>query len=315
MVTAPRGLQGVYICKTDEGLMHEGMFQLYDIVSINNSDGINEIYKPVLRRDYASKYCMGLKNMGGLGNRVIESFIRSTNNCYMYSERIINIDRALAGYIPIMWGILRGNSRIIWNMIDSGRRWIYIDHAYLRRGHESGNYRVTLSGYSQNRLCNRNANRLVKLGIKTDRWRNQGSHILVCPPTYNYKVHHRINQWTQMTIGELQKYTDRPIRVREKPKGGKELNLRDDLVDCHCVVTHGSNAAVEAIIWGVPSIVDETHAAASISSVSVKDIENPKMGDRDLWLNTLSYNQFTLDEIESGIALDILIENQELYID
>ena len=44
----------------------------------------------------------------------------------------------------------------------------------------------------------------------------------------------------------------------------------------------------------------------SCGNVGLEHIENPKVGDRELLFNWLAYNQFTLDEIESGEALSIL---------
>jgi hypothetical protein len=61
-----------------------------------------------------------------------------------------------------------------------------------------------------------------------------------------------------MVTEELKKYTDREIRVRNKPRPNNEwwnTDIKDDLKDCHCLVTNMSLSAIDAILNRVPVIV------------------------------------------------------------
>ena len=72
------------------------------------------------------------------------------------------------------------------------------------------------------------------------------------------------------------------------------------------MVTCISLSALEAQLMGIPTICHPASFAADISSTSLEEIENPRRVDRQQWFNNLAYSQFTHDEIESGLAQEIL---------
>lgn len=79
--------------------------------------------------------------------------------------------------------------------------------------------------------------------------------------------------------------------------------LQEDLKDAHCVVTHMSAAANEALIAGVPVFVTGLCAASPLASGSLKEIEHPRYpSGREEWLAGLAGAQWTLDEFRRGIA-------------
>ena len=74
-----------------------------------------------------------------------------------------------------------------------------------------------------------------------------------------------------------------------------------------------SLAAVDAIISGVPCITHSRNVAAGVSNqdISYKTLNYPFKPDGDKinrWIKMLSYNQFTIKEIEDGIAFKVLQE-------
>lgn len=83
--------------------------------------------------------------------------------------------------------------------------------------------------------------------------------------------------------------------------------LSEVLRDTHILITHNSNAAVEAVLEGVPVCVSPISAAYPMST-PLEDIERPRMPDRTEWLHSLAYGQFTLDEMRSGKALALIRE-------
>ena len=213
--------------------------------------------------------------------------------------------------IPIFWGVLHGNSKLIWRCIEERRMWIFCDHAYLNRGHENKNYRMTINSYGMKSIKNWGGERFTKMGIDVKEWRKQGQHVLICPPTTYFMKHHKVKSgWADDIKDLLMKYTDREIRVRKKPiKGGKGPTLEDDLINCHAVISHMSNVAVDAVVKGIPVFVNHNSAAQMVGSTHLNEIESPVICDRKEWLNSLAWNQFTDKEISSGDALKIIYMN------
>lgn len=104
-------------------------------------------------------------------------------------------------------------------------------------------------------------------------------------------------KWLQTVVGEVSAHTSRPIII--KPKG--EGDLDEALRDAWCIVTYSSNAAVDAILAGVPAVVLGQSAVRPVAW-SLDNIENPAWPERELWLRALAHHQFTLDEMRSGYA-------------
>jgi hypothetical protein len=157
-----------------------------------------------------------------------------------------------------------------------------------------------------------------RLNTEFKGWQS-GEHILVCPssPTVSYYINGMTQEdWIKETTDEIKKCTDRPVRLRNKPRPSNKwwnTDILDDLKDAHCLVTNMSLAAVDAIINGVPCITDKKNVANFVSSqdISYKTLNYPFKPDDDKinrWMRMLSYNQFTIKEIEDGIAFKVLQE-------
>ena len=120
--------------------------------------------------------------------------------------------------------------------------------------------------------------------------------------------------WIKETTDEIKKYTDRPVRLRNKPRPSNKwwnTDILDDLKDAHCLVTNMSLAAVDAILNGVPCITDKKNVANFVSSQDISTINlpfKPNNNEINKWMRMLSYNQFTIREIEDGIAFKVLQE-------
>lgn len=105
------------------------------------------------------------------------------------------------------------------------------------------------------------------------------------------------------TVSALRAHTDRPIRVRWKPRSDdRRLRpLADDLKDCWAVVTFVSNSAVMAALAGVPVFCTAPCAGLTVGSGDLSRIEVPVTPDgRDRWAARLANRQWTLDEMSAG---------------
>lgn len=150
-------------------------------------------------------------------------------------------------------------------------------------------------------------------------WRRTGSKILVVLSTekpFQYYGHNR-ETWLKKVVRTLKKHTDREIVFREKASRGERTNdtIYDALDDdVYALVTYNSVAAVEAIQAGIPAFALAPTAADPVGNKDLSHIENPNMPDEEViqkWLHSIAYSQFSLDEIISGRAWNLVLENSD----
>lgn len=204
--------------------------------------------------------------------------------------------------IPIV-GCTLGIRGVIRDWLRTGRNFVYWDRGYVGRGgtawlptHGWPHYRWQLNGYQMTAIDPQASSArwgLLRQGVHP--WRKQGGHIVVAAPSEAYAAFHEIEGWTQRMV-EAAQATGRKVVVRQKKS---RVPLHRDLANAHCLVTHGSVAAVEAVIMGCPVFVDATSAAAPVGRTDL-DFENPVMPDRAAWLHSLANAQFSLPEILRG---------------
>lgn len=181
----------------------------------------------------------------------------------------------------------------------------YIDHAYFGRGKY---YRFTKNAFQHNGVGTPNYNRLKKFYESAKPWKKTGRNIIVCPQTTDHHKRFGDKDWLEKTVECIRKYTDRNIIVRLK---GDNKSLYEDLENAYCLVTHSSNAAVEALMEGIPTICTGDCAAASLSLRSPSSVEKPWYPDIDRleWAAVLAANQFTIEEFANGYAWEQVNKN------
>jgi hypothetical protein len=178
----------------------------------------------------------------------------------------------------------------------AGEPFVFMDHAYFERGYDKGNFRILLNAVHQTDVIpHLPSDRLPQVKPWQEK---RGSKVYVIPVAPNLAAWHDAHHWTTDTVSELKKHTDREIIV--KPKNG--VPLKDLLHDAWAVVSHSSVAAVESAQNGVPVFGPQTSPAFFVGNQFLDKIEAPSMLLRDEWLKTLSYSQFSIDEIRSGFA-------------
>jgi hypothetical protein len=183
-----------------------------------------------------------------------------------------------------------------------GHEFYYGDHAYFRRFEF---YRVTRNALMHDGTSGEpDYARLRALGVKIRPWRPGGRHVLVCPPDKAFGVLHGFDAdvWLADVLEQLAAATDRPIRVRTRLGAEtRPRSLLDDLRGCHALVTYTSNAAVEALLEGVPVICTAQCSASAMGISDPGEIESVTRPDgREAWAARLAANQWTLAEIAQG---------------
>ena len=235
--------------------------------------------------------------------------------------------------IHFFWGLAGKNIPHIKGCIERNEEWWYVDNGYLTQ---------QITRYPEPKIhdLDKTYFRIVKGGLHTlqgksgsvDRLRvleNQGidvqfkgwttntEHILLCPssPTVTFFINDMSQEeWEENVRSELRQHTDRPIKFRNKPRPGNQwwnTDIKDDLKDCHCLITNMSLAAVDAVINQVPVLTHRNNVAFKVSIDNIHNINKTPKHPRERiepWLNMLSHNQFTIPEIEEGIAYRYLNE-------
>jgi hypothetical protein len=191
---------------------------------------------------------------------------------------------------------------------ETGRRWIYWDRGYARRvfatdlptGENGGFYRWHVGSFQLQAIRDIPDDRWKALKTEVWPWQRTGRHIVVAEPSETYERFHGIEGWTMRTVKRLNELTDRPLIIRNKEMQRFGRKLHEDLKGAHCLVTHGSNAAVEAMIMGCPVFVHQDSAASLVGRCDLSRIDEPIYPDRQPWLNALAYSQFDERELVNG---------------
>lgn len=190
------------------------------------------------------------------------------------------------------------------------QRTFYVDHAYLKR---FTYYRMTINALQHNGIGYDDPTRFSKLNIKIMPWRKKGDKILVCPPDRIFAdlIGLNVAVWLTDVIATLKQNTDRKIVIRTRHSS---VPLQKHIRDSYAVVTHMSNIAVDAIIDGVPVFLTGESAASPMALSDLTKIEEPNYPDnRRQWASVLANNQWTPDEIASGLCKRMLLTQEEMY--
>ncbi len=173
--------------------------------------------------------------------------------------------------------------------------FLYLDNAYFKRGSRSNHFRLIRKGFHLTRLLNRPDDRMKQLGLRCQPWRKTGRHIVLIPPSVWYLRILGAHDWTAQTLVTLSQVTDRPVRV----KWDKKLPLSDWLADAWAVVTYGSVAGVESAIAGVPVFAGAICPCLPITAGPIDRIDTPEYHDREPWLASLAYANWSTAELDS----------------
>ena len=228
--------------------------------------------------------------------------------------------------IHFFWGLGEHNIRDINNVMVKNEEWWYVDVGYLTEQITrypspiinnidktyfrivKGEMHTTKGRVGDGQRLNELRHKDIDAEFKG--W-STGQHILLAPSsqTVTYFINDASQEdWISMVTEELKNHTDREIRLRNKPRPGNQwwgTDIKDDLKDCHCLVTNMSLSAIDSILNKVPVICIAKNVAFPVSEFNLTQIETPFKPERkavEEWLKTVVENQFTIPEIENGTA-------------
>lgn len=211
--------------------------------------------------------------------------------------------------LVVSYGILRGVSEALKYL----NNFLYIDHGYFRGSQRSfnrqgtiihdldGYFRIVWKDYYYTKLGNFGSSRFEKLNLYINDQRKSGDYIILSEPSANTVEFLNLKDWTNQTILELKKYTDRKIIIHNKQSDTK---LKELLKNAWAFVSPQSMGGFEAALSGVPAHF--THG--DLTSInSLRNIESGEIKAQDFY--NLAYSQWTLDEMKSGEAWDHISKN------
>ena len=235
--------------------------------------------------------------------------------------------------IHFFWGLAGKNIPYIKGCIERNEEWWYVDNGYLTQQitrypepkiHDLDKtyFRIVRGGLHTLQGKSGSVDRLRVLenqgiDVQFKGWTTNTEHILLCPssPTVTFFINDMSQEeWEKNVRSELRQHTDRPIKFRNKPRPGNQwwnTDIKEDLKGCHCLITNMSLAAVDAVINQVPVLTHRNNVAFKVSIDNIHNINKTPKHPREVvepWLNMLSHNQFTIPEIEEGLAYKILNE-------
>jgi hypothetical protein len=230
--------------------------------------------------------------------------------------KIVTVEEALASDTdtPLCWAGAH-SVLLLEHCRNNNRKFYNLDTGYFGNVKRKEILRVSVDDLQdQSKIVDRPSDRLARLRINIQNF-DRGAAVVIVPP--DRKIARTCGlgtDWVEQTQAEIEKHTDRPVRIRHRPEKRPDRLLHDSFEefikhDTHVVVGYSSNALVEAVMLGIPVIALGHSATTSLMRYEIKDIENIPTVDQDLrhsWLKHLAYRQFTHSELADGTAWSLL---------
>lgn len=268
-------------------------------------------------------------------DQILRAFVKSASGVMHEKERVVGqyeqtlwptfgaVENLQVLNTPVaVWGCLRGTELIINQAIEDKQDWYFFDHAYVMNESKHCTnfklkdkvYRVTKNAQLVNtldELSDDDYKRIEKYEehVQLEPWKKDGKYVLVFEPSDFAKKWWDVPDWTEDTVKMLKKNTDLEIRIRKK---NSLISFESEVKNAKCVISLQSAAAVQSLIWGIPSYCGEMSAAYPIS-LDVKTFEKGTDSiqyipdsSRQMWLNSVLANQYTMTEIADGTCYNRL---------
>lgn len=211
--------------------------------------------------------------------------------------------------------------RLIKEMWDSGRHVLVMERGHLQPRREW--LSLGFDGLAGRGLYARPADNGERFeqhyGAMLKPWGHQGgSHLLLVGQVPGDAALHGLDmeKWAQQVTDDALSrgysviYRPHPkviMRDRFCPVGAlySPRPLEVDLAEALSVVTWSSTTAVEAVLAGIPVVaMDEGSMAWPIAGHNLDQLD--RRHDRFEWCNEMAWKQWSLEEVESGVAWDHL---------
>lgn len=225
----------------------------------------------------------------------------------------------------VLWGLIGTNPQII--VEDRDNSFIFCDMPYSNRydpeneDWDNTYWRWCVGNLHDNRRLNVPPDRFIEQNHVVKPWETQGDHILICPSSQtmtHFMTGLTVEQWVQKVVDYVSERTNRPIKLRLKPRGKgtsgpsvAQRSIEEDLEGAYCLITAGSLTAIDALKAGIPVVAtSKRFCPAAWCSNTMRQINNLTLYDREQLFYNLAYKQYSIKEMREGICY----ENSKLYL-
>lgn len=217
--------------------------------------------------------------------------------------------------------------------------FIYIDNAYFGNLNsyftdkkcKKNFYRVVFNDTSLNKIKNRDdyrfnlqldlLNKEYNVSNFVKDYKFNGKDIILIPPSGMVPEICKISadKWCESVTNIIKNRMSNNIIIRDRSRTRYDRfsvsPIHKLFENAYCVVTFNSTAAVDALLFGVPSFIYNTSETSNIhspaepvSNLSINDIANRIYPENRLeWLHHLSYGQFSREEMWNGFAREFVL--------
>ena len=204
-----------------------------------------------------------------------------------------------------------GNEDLLIQKIDNNYPFWFIDSGYTNFLETNKKWhRLVRNHLHYGKFFDAPVDRLGNFKTFPAQWRQSGEIIYVIEPgPFAAGIFHvNLKTWKYEVEKQIRKYSDKPIKFREKAPKDERTSLYEELCndDFYCVISINSNASTESIWAGVPAITLDKHITNPVTKNNISDINDLYRGNLANWLCMLSYSQFTKQELMNGTAKQII---------
>lgn len=158
--------------------------------------------------------------------------------------------------------------------------------------------------------------------------------VIACQRTDSLQWHSQpdLEVWLQETINRIRLFTGRPIIIRPHPRQILSKKFHGTIIqnplpllgtydsfDFHTalsntrvVINHNASPGVLSFLSGVPVIAGPSGITQSLAqevSIGFDNIESDRIGySSKTWLNKIAHTEWSINEIESGLPLELLLK-------
>ena len=229
------------------------------------------------------------------------SFAKGSNSLMCHVNNFKEFDKTIATY-----GYLRGTGEVLKKV----KNFFYIDHGYFKQSKRKfiknkvhkidldGYFRIVFNDYWHDGSKQMPSDRFNKLSLSIKDIKKKGEYIILSEPVPEAIQHYNLGNWTEKTINNLKKFTDRKIVIHSRRS---EIKLDELLENAWAFVSDNSSAGFKAMMEGVPAYFTNStlKRIASIDNIEKHEINYSTF-------NNLAYEQWTIKEIENGEAWNYL---------
>lgn len=240
---------------------------------------------------------------------------------------------------------LKGNAKRILDAYHvMGARTLLFDKGLIRAstglGAPNGYYRVSIDEF----MPISRIERMMRDGVSPNRWVATGLRprdrvrttptgpVIYAGSSQKYCDFHGLGDEHEYAVDLLRRIRkrvgkDRPLIYRPKPSYtgaipvvGADFSRPPEMLGhllpkAHALITHGSHAAIDAILAGVPAVVLGDGAARPVAGIDLEVLREPlDFPDREkrfAWLSALGHWQYLVSEMVDGTMWRFLREEME----